>query len=166
MRRMYSVASFSDIISRIKKIHPDFNFTTDIIVGFPDETENDFNDSCQAVKELGFTHVHTFPYSDRTGTRAERMENKITSVIKKQRGEVIRTLSEKNQVDYYKSFIGTEQTVLAENRAKRKLLQGYGENYIPIIINDPSAQVNNFYKVKITEIDLSKKPVLIGEIVG
>jgi threonylcarbamoyladenosine tRNA methylthiotransferase MtaB len=165
MRRMYSVVSFTNIVNRIRQIHPDFNFTTDIIVGFPGETDNDFNDSCKAVKDLGFTHVHTFPYSDRSGTRADRMESKIISKVKKDRGEAIRNISEDNQIQYFKSFIGKEQTVLAENRAKQKLLQGYGENYVPIVINDSLAQVNQFYKVKIIELQTSPKPVLIGEIV-
>ena len=166
MRRMYSVSTFTNIIGKVKKQFPDFNFTTDVIVGFPGETDSDFEETCKVVKEVGFTHVHTFPFSERTGTRAERMSDKVSSALKKHRSEIIRAISEENQLSYYKGFIGKQQKVLTESRAKRKYLQGYGENYIPILINQTNnIEANKFYNVKIEELQNENKPLLIGTIV-
>jgi threonylcarbamoyladenosine tRNA methylthiotransferase MtaB len=163
MRRMYNVESYMKIIERFKSGIPAFNFTTDVIVGFPGETDDDFQQTCNIVKEVGFSHVHTFPFSERMGTRAERMPDKIPFAIKKKRSEIIRNLSEINKISYYKTFIGQKQCVLTESRVKRKLLQGYGENYVPIIINNENIIANEFYDVRIKELQVNDKLVLIGE---
>jgi len=165
MRRMYSVSTFTNIIGKVKKQFPEFNFTTDVIVGFPGETDLDFEETCKVVKEVGFTHVHTFPFSERTGTRAERIPDKVSSIVKKHRSEIIRAISEENQLEYYKGFIGKQQKVLTESRAKRKYLQGYGENYVPILINQTNIEANKFYNVNIEELQNETKPLLIGTII-
>jgi threonylcarbamoyladenosine tRNA methylthiotransferase MtaB len=164
MRRMYTIESYMDIIYKIKSRIPAFNFTTDVIVGFPGENDDDFKQSCKIIEDVGFSHVHTFPFSERTGTRAERMPDKITFAIKKDRAEMIRNLSENNKINYYKSFVGTTQRVLTESQIKRKHLQGYGENYIPVVINNENIIANEFYNVIIKELQLVDKPILIGEL--
>jgi threonylcarbamoyladenosine tRNA methylthiotransferase MtaB len=77
MRRMYTLSGFREIVNKIRERHPDFNLTTDIIVGFPGETAEDFRATCDVVKEFSFSHIHTFKYSRRKGTRAERMPGQV-----------------------------------------------------------------------------------------
>jgi threonylcarbamoyladenosine tRNA methylthiotransferase MtaB len=85
MRRQYTVDEFKTMVHKIKKKIPDFNFTTDIMVGFPGETEEDFQETCKVSEQLGFSHVHTFKYSIRKGTRAERMPDQVHEKIKTER---------------------------------------------------------------------------------
>ena len=77
MRRMYTLSEFSSIADKFRNRHPDFNLTTDIIVGFPGETALDFQSTCDLVRDIGFSHIHTFKYSRRKGTRADRMPDQI-----------------------------------------------------------------------------------------
>ncbi|HUW04976.1 MAG TPA: tRNA (N(6)-L-threonylcarbamoyladenosine(37)-C(2))-methylthiotransferase MtaB [Williamwhitmania sp.] len=149
MRRMYSAAQFRQTVEAIRNQFPHFNFTTDVITGFPGETEQDFEDTADMVRELGFSHVHTFRYSRRQGTRADRMENQIPEKVKVARSEAIRNLSAKNKEEYYRSFMGKEQVVLIE-RVSRGVGKGYGQHYIPVETAASPAEVNTFVKVRIT----------------
>ena len=162
MRRMYTVAGFLAIVEKIRKRHPLFNFTTDRIVGFPDETEEDFAKTMNICRQVGFGHIHTFKYSVRKGTRAERMPEQIPEKIKIQRSELIRGLSVEAKRDYRTQWIGQEQTVLVE-RNYRGTAKGYGENYIPIKFPTNEKSVNYFAKVKLTALEDGDDPTLIGE---
>ena len=114
MRRMYTVRSFMEILEKFRVQMPDFNFTTDVIVGFPGESEQDFQKTLDVVREARFSHVHTFRYSRRKGTRADRMENQLEERIKSERSELIRKLSEENRISYLNSMLGKQQRVLIE----------------------------------------------------
>jgi len=149
MRRMYNVRSFMNIVDGFRKLYPLFNFTTDIIVGFPGETEEDFKQTMKIAREAAFSHIHTFRYSVRKGTRAERMENHIPEREKAARSAKIREISEINKSNYFLSMLGQEQTVLVEKILKGGIVKGYGEHYLPIQFRDPAAVQNNFVKVKI-----------------
>jgi len=149
MRRMYNVRSFMEIINHFKKNDPFFNFTTDIIVGFPGETDEDFAQTMKIAREAEFSHIHTFRYSVRKGTRAERMENHIPEREKAARSALIREISETNRMKYYHAMIGREQTVLVEKVLRGGMAKGYGENYLPLQFKDPLAMQNSFVKVKI-----------------
>jgi len=149
MRRMYNVKSFMEIINEFRKSYPQFNFTTDIIVGFPGETETDFAQTLNIAKEAAFSHIHTFRYSVRKGTRAERMENHIPEREKAERSAQIREISEANKARYYSSMIGMEQTVLVEKILRGGMARGYGQHYLPILFRDPDAIQNSFVKVKV-----------------
>lgn len=156
MRRMYTVSSFMEIIDSFRKEIPDFNFTTDIIVGFPGETEADFSQSLKAVKEAGFSHVHTFRYSQRKGTRADRFEDQVVEALKAERSEQIRLLSEKNRLDYMQSMLGKEQRILIEKIDSRGKASGYGEHYLPLVFNAPGLATNTFHKVLLKDVDAGK----------
>ncbi|PKQ60338.1 tRNA (N(6)-L-threonylcarbamoyladenosine(37)-C(2))-methylthiotransferase MtaB [Labilibaculum filiforme] len=164
MRRMYTVKRFKEIVQVIRAKNPDFNITSDIIIGFPDESEEDFSATCDVIKELNFGHVHTFKYSVRKGTRAERMPNQIDERIKTNRSEILRDLSEETKLNYRKSFIGYYQSVLVE-KIDGEIAGGYGEHYIPVQFTGKEIQKNHFYQVKITGIENGSDPILIGELV-
>lgn len=146
---MYNIRSFMAIINEFRKIYPLFNFTTDIIVGFPGETEEDFAQTLRIAQEVSFSHIHTFRYSVRKGTRAERMENQITEREKAARSTLVREISETNKTNYYTSMLGKEQTVLVEKILPGGIARGYGEHYIPIQFYDSLAIQNSFALVKV-----------------
>ena len=152
MRRMYNVKSFMAIINEFRKLYPRFNFTTDIIVGFPGETETDFAQTLSIAKEAAFSHIHTFRYSVRKGTRAERMENHIPEREKAERSALIRNVSDSGKAEYFAAMIGAEQTVLVEKILRGGIAKGYGEHYLPLQFRDSAAVQNSFVKVKIDSI--------------
>jgi len=165
MRRNYTVEDFRQMVTKIRKRIPDFNFTTDIMVGFPDETDEDFKYSLDAVEEFGFSHIHTFKYSIRKGTRAERMPNQIPERIKTERSAIIRNLAEKHKNKYRSSLIGKTQNVLVEKIDESGFANGYGEYYVPIkfkAIN--KTKHNDLAKVKIIDIEEREDPNLIGKV--
>lgn len=165
MRRMYTAKRFKEIVTKIKAQNPYFNITTDAIVGFPNESDEDFETTCTLVKELNFGHVHTFKYSIRKGTRAERMPNQIDEHIKTKRSEILREISDDVKMEYRKSFIGKEQVILVEKTWNGKA-KGYGENYIPIEFNGQNVKINQFYKLKIIDIyTKNNDPILLGELI-
>ncbi len=166
MRRMYDLARFDHVVRMFRAKYPDFNFTTDMIVGFPDESEEDFQLSIDAVNNFGFGHVHTFKYSVRRGTRAERMTNHIPEKIKNERSAKIRQVSEDNRVKYLSSFIGRTQNVLVEGIDSRQVANGYGEHYVPVRFKAKGLEKNTFQKVRIVRLEgRDENACLIGELV-
>ncbi|HPE55346.1 MAG TPA: tRNA (N(6)-L-threonylcarbamoyladenosine(37)-C(2))-methylthiotransferase MtaB [Bacteroidales bacterium] len=166
MRRQYTVDEFEKMVGKIKDEIPDFNFTTDIIVGFPGETEEDFQETCDAVDRIGFSHIHTFKYSVRKGTRAERLPDHLPEKVKNERSAIIRELAEKHKRNYRLGFIGKTQTVYVEKIDARGFAHGYGEHYIPIRFKaSKTTQLKDFHKVEITGIENGIDPKLIGAFV-
>jgi threonylcarbamoyladenosine tRNA methylthiotransferase MtaB len=164
MRRMYTGALFESMTTKLREEVPSFNVTTDIIVGFPDESEQDFEDTLTMSERINFGHIHTFKYSVRKGTRAERLPNQIHGDIKTERSERVRKLSEKMREKYRQSFVGKTQIVLVERINEEGFATGYGENYIPVVIRETNLKTNTFYKVELTGLIQSKdEPVLTGE---
>ena len=159
MRRMYTVGSFMDILETFRKTFPDFNFTTDVIVGFPGETEKDFQETIRVVKEARFSHIHTFRYSKRKGTRADRMEDQVVERIKAERSEIIRQISEETRLQYMDSMIGLTQRVLIEKISKG-MAQGYGQHYLPVQFPSSLKSKNQFRDVLLEE-TLPEDPPLI-----
>lgn len=165
MRRMYDVEQFRKTINQFRSVYPDFNFTTDIIVGFPGETEEEFQETLAAVREFNFSHVHTFKYSVRKGTRAERMENHVPEKIKTARSAQIRELSEENKLRFYQSLIGKTQVILVEKATKTKA-SGYGDLFVPVEFQGKDIQKNTVHAVKLTGLSgEGEKLVLVGELV-
>ena len=160
MRRQYNLKQYYTIVSSLRNRYPGFNFTTDIITGFPGETTEDFNETCKVVQDIGFSHIHTFKYSVRKGTRAAGMPEQIPEIIKRQRSEIIRMIAEENKLIYRNTFIGREQTVLVE-RIQKGVARGYGEHYVPVEFSSGSEK-NTFHTVKISALSDGKDNVLIG----
>ncbi|MBS4061698.1 MAG: tRNA (N(6)-L-threonylcarbamoyladenosine(37)-C(2))-methylthiotransferase MtaB [Bacteroidetes bacterium] len=165
MRRMYTAKQFRQMAEKLRSMYPDFNLTTDIIVGFPAESEAEFEQSVTMAKELSFSHIHTFKYSVRSGTRAERMEEQIGEKIKNQRSEVIRKISEENKRNYYKSMIGKQQRMLVERIGGDGVARGYGENYIPIRLKAAGLEKNQFVDVEITGLHEAKELEVTAKVI-
>ena len=163
MRRMYTYSAFRSIVDKIRDSYPDFNLSTDIIVGFPGETLDDFQSTCDAVRDIGFSHIHTFKYSRRKGTRADRMPDQIPEKIKSERSEVIRLIGEENKRQYRSTLIGTNEQVLVE-KTGRGTARGYGEHYVPISFPSGQAEKNTIYPVTIKGIKEGEDPDLSGEL--
>jgi threonylcarbamoyladenosine tRNA methylthiotransferase MtaB len=152
MRRVYTIPMYMQIIGEINKRYPLFNYTTDIMVGFPGETEDDFQATCDVIRQVGFSHVHTFKYSVRRGTRAERMPEQIPEKLKQKRSLTIRDLAAENKITYRNQFIGRNQVVLVEKLNSNGTARGYGENYIPVEFKTSRSDTNYFQPVVLNKI--------------
>jgi threonylcarbamoyladenosine tRNA methylthiotransferase MtaB len=152
MHRFYTVAQFRDMCQRIKAFRPDFNLTTDIIVGFPGETELTFKESCDFAKEIGFSHIHTFKYSVRTGTKAAVMPDQVPEKVKAERSEIMRQISMENKTKYFEMMQGKTQRMLIERIDSKGIARGYGENYIPIIASGKGLEKNTYINIRLGEI--------------
>ncbi|MRT92718.1 tRNA (N(6)-L-threonylcarbamoyladenosine(37)-C(2))-methylthiotransferase MtaB [Ancylomarina sp. 16SWW S1-10-2] len=164
MRRMYTIKTFKDTVEKVRAIRPDFNFTTDMIIGFPGESETDFTDSCNMIQDMQFGHVHTFKYSIRKGTRAERMPDQIPEKLKTERSAILRDIAEACKLKYRSQFVGKTQRVLVEN-INGNIGRGYGEHYIPVQFEAENLKQNTFYDVTIKKIHTDKDILLIGELI-
>lgn len=152
MNRRYSVNQFENIVNKLKEKRSDINITTDIIVGFPGETEEDFSKTYEFVKKIGFGKVHVFKYSKRKGTKAAEMESQIEGSIKNKRSSQLIEVSEKTAKRFNKQFIGTTQEVLFEiKNEKTQYYEGLTDNYIKIYCKSEKDLVNQFAKVKLAE---------------
>ncbi|MCG8701998.1 MAG: MiaB/RimO family radical SAM methylthiotransferase, partial [Bacteroidales bacterium] len=166
MGRNYKVSDFQSLMNKFKRKIPDFNFTTDIIVGFPGETEDEFQETCKVINQFGFSHIHTFKYSVRKGTYAEKIPDHIPDKVKAHRSEVIRNLASENKKRFRKLFENKEMTVLVERRdLSKSLVHGYTQNYLPVHISKGKFTANNFYKVLVKNVGLDGEFILNCEIV-
>jgi len=162
MRRMYTTSSFMEILDTFRKHIPDFNFTTDIIVGFPGESEEDFAETLKIAREARFSHIHTFRYSRRKGTRADGLENQVMERVKSDRSEVIRKVSEENRLLYMQQMIGEKQRVLIEKVDQKGLAHGYGEHYLPVQFPASDGTRNVFRKVMLEKVEANEAPFIHG----
>ena len=159
MNRKYDLKYFEDKIAEIRSIRPDISITTDIIVGFPGETEELFKETLNTVKRINFSKVHVFPYSERKGTKSERLPNKIPSNIKKDYVKRLIELSKELEIEYASKFIGKELEILVE-QTKDDFSYGHTSNYLNVKVKGKLPH-NELIKVKITSNDY---PNVIGEI--
>ena len=164
MKRRYSRAEYADRINTLRKYIPDLTLTTDIMVGFPGETEQDFKDSCDFMKELNFNKLHIFPYSDRTGTAASKMAEKVHPDIIKERKKILSDLDKELHTQWLKSALGKQKQVLVETKEGHDYVQGTSKDYYKVKINNSTLAKNSLVEVKITEIDLENL-CIIGELV-
>ena len=149
MNRRYDTNEFMNIVNEIRKIRPNISLTTDVIVGFPGESEEDFNETLKFCEKVGFAKIHVFPYSDRNGTVASKMKDKVPGNIKKDRVHRLINLSNKLEQKYFTKFIGSEVEVLIEEE-KDNLYYGFTDNYIPLKLSG-NYKINELYKVVLTK---------------
>jgi len=164
MRRMYTVSSFMNIIENFRTMLPDFNFTTDVIVGFPGETDQDFAATARVVTDARFSHIHTFRFSRRKGTRADRMQEQVIEQVKSERGEVIRHISEQNRLRYMNEMVGKTERVLIEKLDQKGVAKGYGEHYLPVRFSTPVRTKNSFQEVRLEKVIPDDPPIMNGSL--
>ena len=133
MNRKYDLAFFEKKIQEIRNIRPDISITTDIIVGHPYETEENFLECLDFVRKIGFSKIHVFPYSIREGTAAAKMPNQVPGNIKKDRVKRLISLSNELEKEYYQKFIGKSVDVLIEE-CDNNVSFGHTSNYLYVEI--------------------------------
>ena len=152
MNRRYTTSQFEEIVIKLRNAYPDVIFTTDIIVGFPGETDEEFEKTYEFLKKIKFYKMHVFKYSIRTGTKAEKMENQIPNSIKEIRSKRLIDLSDENQKDFNKSYIGKIVEVLVEEE-EEGFFKGHTSNYMMVKFKSNEDVVNEIVKVKILDCD-------------
>ena len=153
MNRKYTTEEFKIIVQRLRKAYKDVMLTTDIIVGFPGETDEEFNKTYEFLREIKFYKMHVFPYSPRKGTVAANMPNQIDGNIKEQRSKTLIELSDSNQKQYNEQYIGKEVEVLFEDR-ENEFYKGHTQNYILVKYKTNEELENTIKKVKISTADV------------
>ncbi len=153
MNRKYNKEQYIELVENIKNKIPEIKFSTDIIVGFPGETEEDFKETLDVVKKVNFEQVFMFIYSRRSGTPGDRMENQIPEEIKHERFERLKKLVESQIAENNKSFLGTVQKILVEGPSKNdeKMLTGRTESNKVVVFEGNEEMINNIVNVKIIE---------------
>ena len=131
MNRKYDVEYFINKINAIRKIRPDISITTDLIVGFPGETEENFNETIETIKKVSFSKIHVFPFSVRKGTVAEKMDNQLPEVLKKERVKRVLELSKELEIKYMEKFLGKEVLFIPETKREEYVI-GHTGNYLLI----------------------------------
>ena len=158
MNRKYDLNFFKNKIKEIRSIRPDISITTDIIVGFPGETEELFLETINNSKEIAFSKIHVFPYSERKGTPSEKFPGKVDVHERKNRSRRLIEVSEELEKEYMKRFIGKKFDVLIE-RYKDGYSYGHSSNYIEFKIK------GCYNKEEVVEVEIMdvKYPYAIGE---
>lgn len=147
MNRKYDTKYFLNKINEIRIIRPLMSITTDVIVGFPYETDELFNETCEFVKEVGFTKIHVFPYSRRKGTKADSMPNQVDERVKKERVNKLIEISNELEHDYLDKFINKEVLVLVETNENNVSI-GHTGNFLKVMVNG-EFEKNSLINVKI-----------------
>lgn len=150
MNRKYDKKYYLDKINKIREIRPDMAFTTDVIVGFPLESDRDFNETISFVKEVSFAGGHVFPYSRRNGTPAAKMTGQITKEEKHKRCKKLISVFDSLEESYYKKHIGCTLTIIAETY-EDGFLTGHSDNYLKVRFNGSEDLLGKEIKVKINK---------------
>ncbi len=153
MNRRYSAAEFRAVIDRVRAAVPDIGLSTDIIVGFPGETDEQFENTYALAAAVGFGHLHVFQYSRRTGTPAAKLPDQVLPAVKEARSKRLIALSEEMAERFHARFIGKEMPVLAEHIDPRSgLLEGLTDNYIRVFFPGAPEQSGELIPVRITAV--------------
>ena len=163
MNRRYNRTAYLDIVKVLKEFDPLYGITTDIIVGFPGETEEDFADSLRIIDEVGFCKVHAFKYSPRKGTKAAELGGQISGEVKNSRSRILIEKAEADAGRFFTLCRGAKRQVLFEEISEDGLLTGYTDNYIKVYAIGENAMLNQFYNVKLLN---EYKDGMKGEIVN
>ena len=153
MRRKYSTEFFAERLERLREVLPDLAITSDVIVGFPGETEEEFMETYNFIKDHRFSELHVFPYSKRTGTPAARMEDQVDEDVKNDRVHRLISLSEQIAKEYASSYENEVLEVIPEEpfEGGEGLYQGYSDNYLKVVFPATEDMVGKIVKVKITK---------------
>ncbi|MBD7943830.1 MULTISPECIES: tRNA (N(6)-L-threonylcarbamoyladenosine(37)-C(2))-methylthiotransferase MtaB [Psychrobacillus] len=154
MRRKYTMEFFANRLDRLRDALPDLAITSDVIVGFPGETEEEFMETYNFIRDQRFSELHVFPYSKRTGTPAARMEDQVDEEIKNERVHRLITLNDQLAVDYASRFEDEVLEIIPEevvnNESGESFVEGYTDNYLKVIIPGTEELIGKLVRVKIT----------------
>ena len=153
MRRRYTSAKFADRINKIRSLMPDAFIGIDVITGFPGETEENFMETYNLLAELKPAFLHIFPFSERPGTPAVDMPNKVPSMVSTQRVECLEELNRKLHYDFCSSMVGSEAEVLFESTMRGGMMYGYTGNYVRVKAPYRRDLINQISRVRLTSID-------------
>jgi threonylcarbamoyladenosine tRNA methylthiotransferase MtaB len=153
MRRKYTMEFFGERLNRLKEALPGLAVTSDVIVGFPGETEEEFMETYNFIKDHKFSELHVFPYSKRTGTPAARMDDQVDEEVKNERVHKLISLSDQLAKEYASQFEGEVLEVIPEERSKNGegMYEGYTDNYLKVIFKGTEEMIGQIVKVKITK---------------
>ena len=163
MHRPYTTAKFKTLLADIKTKVPDIAITTDIIAGFPGETEADFETTCKFAESCGFSKMHIFPFSARKGTPAEKFAGAVTEAVKKERADILGKIDETMHKTFLQAMVGQTAEVLFEQPAGEDYFEGLTGNYQRVFVKSGGRNLGGeILPVKITAFDGEK---LLGEII-
>lgn len=163
MHRPYTTAKFKTLLADIKTKVPDIAITTDVIVGFPGETEADFETTCKFAESCGFSKMHIFPFSARKGTPAEKFAGAVTEAVKKERADILGKIDETMHKAFLQAMVGQNAEVLFEQPAGEDYFEGLTGNYQRVFVKSGGRNLGGeILPVKITAFDGEK---LLGEII-
>lgn len=158
MNRKYDKEYFINKIKKLRKIRPNISITTDVIVGFPGETEEEFEETIETIKKIKFTKLHVFPYSKREGTKAAIMDGQVDENIKKKRVKILLQLSKELEYNYMEKFIG-KKVIFIPEIAKDDYIIGHTGNFLNVKYHGNKNDLNKDIEVKINNIEY---PYCIG----
>lgn len=163
MHRPYTTAKFQTLLADIKTKVPDIAITTDVIAGFPGETEADFETTCKFAESCGFSKMHIFPFSARKGTPAEKFAGAVTEAVKKERADILGKIDETMHKTFLQAMVGQTAEVLFEQPAGEDYFEGLTGNYQRVFVKSGGRNMGGeILPVKITAFDGEK---LLGEII-
>ncbi|MGL4790789.1 MAG: tRNA (N(6)-L-threonylcarbamoyladenosine(37)-C(2))-methylthiotransferase MtaB [Anaerotignaceae bacterium] len=156
MNRKYTAEKYMNAVEIIRKYWGDVAITTDVIVGFPNESDEDFKECYDFAKKINFSKIHVFPYSPKKGTVAEKMSNQVLPKIKTDRSKVLLELSEEMSKAFVENLIGKEVTVLFEQNSGGNLYEGHTSNYINVTVESEANLKNQLLPVIIESVENEK----------
>lgn len=153
MNRKYTAEQYKNNVELIRKYMPHAGITTDIIVGFPGETEEEFNETMEFVKAIRFSRIHVFKYSIREGTKAAEMTNQVDDMVKSERSKVLIELGEEVSNEFMKKYVGKDVSVLVETEKTENLFEGYSTNYLKVLLKSDINIRNTIVDVHVNNVE-------------
>ena len=163
MKRKYDSKMYKNKIEMIKENMPEACIGADVIVGFPNESDDDFNSTYKFIKNLGINYLHVFSYSNRNGTIASEMNNQISQKTKITRSRTLQKLSNKIRFNFYKSNINKTRKVLFESKFDDNYIVGFTDNYIRVFVKGNKNMINKIFNVKL--VFIGEQDRVFGEII-
>ena len=164
MRRRYTAERYRERIAKIRELMPDAFLGVDVIVGFPGEGEQEFMETYRLLEEVGASFLHIFPFSERPGTPAVEMSNKVQSRISTERVSRLEELSDRLHKSFAEKYLGSVREVLFESTDRNGLMYGYTDNYLRVSAPYDTALINNICAVRLLDFDAEGN--ITSEIVG
>ncbi len=152
MRRKYLRDLYSDRVARIKQTMPHACIGVDVIVGFPGETDEHFEETYNFIRDMDVSYLHVFPYSARANTTARKMDDQVPQQVKNERAQRLRILSNKKKMAFYTEHLGTVRTALMEAENKDGFMYGFTENYVKVRLPFDAQKINEQIQVELKSI--------------